>query len=331
MRPWSLAGLVLVGVGGLSLANVLSPRARVQVLSVQQLRVFIPRNWIVSAHGIGTGQPSVTAIGPTPWGGHSKILEKLSVNAASSNTQVFSDQSLWPEGGHTSNGTVTAADPYSAQRLSRVDGQITLERTLRASNDSGYQVTLSGPVADRAHLWALWQAVRWPKVLTTTMAVHRYLATEHVKPYWLNRRNGWLLVQGEGEMGFAPLYLYRTTTGGKRWSYAAPKAPNQPFPMANSTYGGPAVAFQTPMRGWLAQINYVGSFIQLYKTSDGGERWTVLKRQILPPSPSSRGFPTPDGPVITTVRVHLPYLFYTWRQGPPGTRRIVRTRRIMLD
>ncbi len=287
---------------------------------------------MVTAQGVGTGQPTVTVTAPQGKG--PAVPEQIQINASLAREEVSPDQSLWPQATNAPAGLVKATDPYSAQWVTRSGEHFTLERTLRAVNDSEYQVTLSGPTADASRLQAIWHAIRWPKVLAATVAVHRFLANGHQQPYWLNAQDGWLLVGGEGEMGSMPMYVYRTTTDGKSWNYVAPTASNQPFPTATSTYGGPAMAFQTPMRGWLAQIDYSGHFIELYTTADGGQQWRPLTRQILLLHASLSGFPTATAPVISAVTFHLPDLVYTyayaWRRGPHGVTRTTGTKRIVL-
>lgn len=197
-------------------------------------------------------------------------------------------------------------------------------------NNSWYQVTLSGPTTTRPRLMAIWRTIRWPRVLSVTVAVHRFLAGSRQRPYWLNVHDGWLLVGGQGEMGFMPMYLYRTTTGGRSWSYAAPTASSQPFPTATSTYGGPAIAFETPEQGWLAQIDYTGNLIEIYHTVDGGRQWRIMHPDIVLPNTSASGFPTTTAPVVSTVTFHLPDLLYTWSDGAHGTTRKTGTKRVAL-
>lgn len=331
MRRWGVVGIIALGIAGVAVAQARSPRTTFRDLTVQQLRVSIPRVWTVIAHGVGTGQPTVSATGPQGKGLAAR--EQIQINVALAREEVFPDQSLWPQATNTVAGVVEATDPYSAQWGTRSGEHFTRTRTLRAVNDSEYQVTLSGPTTDASRLREIWQAIRWPKVLNATIAVHRFLANHHRLPYWLNAQDGWLLVGGEGDMGSMPMYLYRTTTGGKSWSYAAPTASNQPFPTATSTYGGPAIAFHTPMQGWLAQIDYSGNFVDLYTTADGGQQWR-LPRQIRLPDASLSGFPTATAPVISAVTFHLPDLLYTyayaWHRGPHGMTRTTGTKRIVL-
>jgi photosystem II stability/assembly factor-like uncharacterized protein len=86
--------------------------------------------------------------------------------------------------------------------------------------------------------------------------------------------DGWLLANYGGTMGQDPVWLYRTTDAGLRWSLVAATPPS-----GTGSNGLPAdcgkgvLAFATAQVGWLAGACNGGSPDVLLVTRDGGARW----------------------------------------------------------
>ena len=86
--------------------------------------------------------------------------------------------------------------------------------------------------------------------------------------------DGWLLANYGGTMGQDPVWLYRTTDAGLRWSLVAATPPSgtggSGLPAA---CGKGVLAFATAQIGWLAGACNAASPDVLLVTRDGGARW----------------------------------------------------------
>lgn len=86
--------------------------------------------------------------------------------------------------------------------------------------------------------------------------------------------DGWLLVSYGGTMGQDPVWLYRTTDGGRRWSLVAAAPPSgtggNGLPVDCDKAG---LAFATTQAGWLASACAGTSPDVLLVTRDGGAHW----------------------------------------------------------
>jgi len=86
--------------------------------------------------------------------------------------------------------------------------------------------------------------------------------------------DGWLLASYGGTMGQDPVWLYRTTNAGRRWSLIAATPPS-----GTGSNGLPVecdkaeLVFVTAQAGWLASACNATSPDVLLVTRDGGARW----------------------------------------------------------
>lgn len=297
--PWLSTIGLLGAVSGFSI-GLWVPRSPAISVGVAGLHVVLPASWRIRRQ---EGNPLVVTAGAP---GSSARLTIVYTPPRDNPGPV-----KWLPVNPAPTLPVNPAHPYILDQETATPHVVIVKGSEIAADGGSHTVTVSG-TSPKA-VARLLGRVRWPAPLTATEAVHHLEAAhDTAPPVWLHHRWGWVLAYGEGALGFQSVDLFRTTNGGKTWQFAAPTTYGEPFPTANSMAGGPLLAFATPQRGWLAQVNDVRSGLALYRTQDGGRSWTFV-RFVSVPHPSLTGWPTKTGAVITQVRFVLPDVLFTWK------------------
>lgn len=112
---------------------------------------------------------------------------------------------------------------------------------------------------------------------------------------FVDPRHGWILAPGFPAASQAPWQLYHTTDGGAHWTHQ-PLSARTPFPSADEAI---EMAFSSPRDGWLTGLNgfYAPPRVFLYRTVDGGNRWTVVSFPVPPKLAAGLQYANP--PVFT--------------------------------